>query len=111
MYDVNSALPYTKPNGERYANVKKLHSAFRHGRSSAFTRIEAQDWSTVAHQLGLPPELVIHRVRDIVARTPDAIESASLRVVERAHLGSAKATDWRRILGRYYESLHQTVVA
>ena len=108
LYDVNSALPYTRPYGRRYDSVRKLHAAIRLGRTDAFTRVEAQDWGTVARQLDLDPERVIERVREILARTPDAVEAASSEVVNKAQLDATTRTAWTQILTNYQTHLHAT---
>ena len=105
LYDVNSALPYTRPKGGRYDNVRKLHSAFHLGRTDAFTRVEAQDWEVVARQLDLEPEFAVDRVREILARTPGAVEAAAREVLATARLTDASAIDWTQILSDYHRAL------
>ena len=109
LYDVNSALPYTRPYGRRYDSARKLHGAFHIGRTDAFTRVEARDWGTVAKQLDLDPERVIGRVREILARTPEVVEAASNDVLSRAQLAATTGTTWTQILTDYHKDLHVTV--
>jgi serine/threonine-protein kinase HipA len=86
LYDLNSALPYTRPWGKRFDSVSKLHSSFVLGSTDAFTRVGVDDWQTVGSYLGLDGDTALDRVRSIVVRVPEAIEAASDAVDSEAGL-------------------------
>jgi len=92
LYDLNSALPYTRPWGKRFDSVRKLHSSFVLGSTDAFTRVGAADWRTVGEVLGVGGDVAIERVTSIVTRVPEAFDVASNEV------GLSPEFDWRAAL-------------
>jgi serine/threonine-protein kinase HipA len=99
LYDLNSALPYTRPWGKRFDSVKKLHSSLVLGSTDAFTRVGATDWCTVGEELGLEGDLAVERVASIVTRLPEALAAASHQV---AHESALEVTfDWEAALAGY----------
>ena len=96
LYDLNSALPYTRPWGARFDSVRKLHSSFVLGSTDAFTRVTESDWRDVAADLGLPQEEALARLRELLAEAPHALEDAARRVAEEA--GLSEGFDWRAAL-------------
>lgn len=103
LYDVNSALPYTRPVGGRFDSVRKLHSSFVIGSTDAFTRMTPQDWMTAGSLLGIDGDEAIQRVRSIIARTPEAIVSAVEEIS--AETGSSVGVDWAPALSGYHAAL------
>lgn len=100
LYDLNSALPYTRPWGKRFDSVKKLHSSFVLGSTDAFTRVGAADWRTVGEHLGLDADLAVERVASIVKQVPDALVAASRQVALESSLEAA--FDWEAALAGYH---------
>lgn len=109
LYDMNSALPYTRPYGRRYASVRKLHAAFRYGRTDALTRIERGDWEAVAESLHLEAGRALARLREILVVTPTAVAKAQERVMSRAGLSNDLALPWKQLLADYQSQLHPSV--
>jgi serine/threonine-protein kinase HipA len=102
LYDLNSALPYTRPWGKRFDSVKKLHSSFVLGSTDAFTRVAAADWHTVGDLLGLDGDVAVERVASIVKQVPDALVAASRQVALESAL--EVAFDWEAALAGYHEA-------
>ena len=102
LYDLNSALPYTRPWGKRFDSVRKLHSSFVLGSTDAFTRVSAADWGTVAEDLGIGGEAAVERVRSIVRRVPEALVSATDEVTREA--GLSMPFDWSAALNGLREA-------
>ena len=98
LYDLNSALPYTRPWGKRFDSVRKLHSSFVLGSTDAFTRVGAADWRTVGEALGVGGDVAIERVTSIVTRVPEAFDAASNEV------GLSLEFDWRAALSGLREA-------
>lgn len=96
LYDLNSALPYTRPWGKRFDSASKLHSSFVLGSTDAFTRVGVDDWQTVGSYLGLDGDAALDRVRSMVVRVPEAFEAASNAVASEA--GLSMDFDWRAAL-------------
>lgn len=92
LYDLNSALPYTRPWGRRFDAVRQLHSSFVLGSTDAFPRVSAADWRSVGEHLGIGGEVAVERVRSIVRRVPEALVSATDEVTREA--GSSAPFDW-----------------
>lgn len=86
LYDLNSALPYTRPWGKRFESVGKLHSSFVLGSTDAFTRVSAADWFAVGEHLGIGGDEAVERVRSIITRVPEAFDEASSDVAQEAGL-------------------------
>jgi len=107
LYDVGSALPYTRPFGRKFDSVRKLHAAVRHGRVRAFTRIDAAGWSTVAEQLGLDPDMALDRVRHLLSEAPAAMTRASDELA--ARLDRPTSIPWGDLLVQYRDQLHPSV--
>lgn len=104
LYDINSALPYTRPWGQRFDSVKKLHSSFVLGSTDAFTRVTAADWRTAAEHLGLDGDVVLERVASIITQVPEALVTASHQVALES--GLELAFDWETALAGYREACH-----
>ena len=102
LYDLNSALPYTRPWGKRFDSVRKLHSSFVLGSTDAFTRVSAADWGTVGEHLGIGGEAAVERVRSIVRRVPEALVSATDEVTREA--GLSIPFDWSAALNGLREA-------
>lgn len=102
LYDVNSALPYTRPWGKRFDSVRKLHSSFVLGSTDAFTRVGAADWRAVGEVLGIGGDVAIERVTSIVTRVPEALDAASDEVGREA--GLSLEFDWRAALSGLREA-------
>lgn len=100
LYDLNSALPYTRPWGKRFDSVKKLHSSFVLGSTDAFTRVEVADWRTVGEHLGLDGDAAVDRVASLVAQVPEALAAASRQVAVESAL--EVAFDWEAALATYH---------
>jgi len=103
LYDVNSALPYTRPVGGRFDSVRKLHSSFVIGSTDAFTRVIPQDWMAVGALLGIDGDEAVERVRSIMARTPEAIIRAGEEIS--AETGSSIGIEWAPALSAYHAAL------
>lgn len=99
LYDVNSALPYTRPWGARFTSVSKIHSSFVLGSSDAFTRVGVDDWRAVAAQFGLAVEEVVMRVEEVRDRVPDAFVRATAEVAGDA--GLDLAFPWQKAFAAY----------
>jgi serine/threonine-protein kinase HipA len=92
LYDLNSALPYTRPWGKRFDSVRKLQSSFVLGSTDAFTRVSAPDWLAVGAHLGIGGDEAVERVRSIIKRVPEAFDEASSCVAREA--GLSLDFDW-----------------
>lgn len=103
LYDLNSALPYTRPWGRRFDSVRKLHSSFVLGTTDAFTRVTPEDWRTTAESLGISGDLAFDRMYSIISGVSDALEESAAEV--RHESGLAVNFDWAGALGEYHESL------
>ena len=103
LYDLNSALPFTRPVGARFASLSKLHSAMRIGSIDAFTRIGAADWTACAQRLGLDPGMALDRLRTILRQVPMALTSAAGAIREES--GVDPIVDWEHLVGKYHQSL------
>jgi serine/threonine-protein kinase HipA len=104
LYDLNSALPYTRPWGQRFDSVRKLHSSFVLGSTDAYTRVTAADWRTVAEYLGLDGDAAVARVALIVTQVPEALAAASHQVALES--GLELDFDWEAALAGYQEACH-----
>jgi serine/threonine-protein kinase HipA len=102
LYDLNSALPYTRPWGKRFDSVRKLHSSFLLGSTDAFTRVGAADWRTLGDHVGLDVDVALERVAWFVKQVPDALVAASRQVVLES--GLEVAFDWEAALAGYREA-------
>jgi serine/threonine-protein kinase HipA len=102
LYDLNSALPYTRPWGRRFDSVRKLHSSFVLGSTDAFTRVRSADWRAVGEQVGIGGEAAIERVASIVARVPEAFQAASSDVAREA--GLSMGFEWGAALSGLREA-------
>jgi serine/threonine-protein kinase HipA len=100
LYDLNSALPYTRPWGKRFDSVRKLHSSFVLGSTDAFTRVGAADWRTVGEYLGLDGDRAIDRVASMLTQVPDALVAAFREVSLESAL--EVAFDWEEALAGYH---------
>lgn len=107
IYDVASALPYTRPFGKRFDSVRKLHSAFRHGKQSAFTRMSIGDWEAVAAHLGMTQVEAIDRLSMILRKAPSAMEQAGDALA--ASLAETR-TPWGDLVSDYQRVLHPSIV-
>ncbi|MFM7145455.1 MAG: HipA domain-containing protein [Actinomycetales bacterium] len=96
LYDLNSALPYTRPWGRRFDSVRKLHSSFVLGSTDAFNRVSAADWIAVGTHLGFGGEAAVERARSIIARVPEAFDTASREVARES--GLSIGFDWASAL-------------
>jgi len=105
LYDINSAIPYTRPWGKRYANMRKLHSALRIGTETAFTRIKAEHWQTVARQLRLKPGTAIEQVERISREIGPALAQAYAELADKAGVPADQRTDWPTVLADYRTTL------
>lgn len=103
LYDINSALPYTRPFGRRFDSHRKLHSSFVIGSTDAFTRITPQDWMAVGELLGIDGDEAVERVGSMVARTPEAIIRAGQEIS--ASAGIPVGFDWAPALSAYHAAL------
>lgn len=101
LYDLNSALPYTRPWGKRFDSVRQLHSSFVLGSTDAFTRVNAADWLAVGEHLGIGGEGAVERVRSIITRVPEAFDAASHEVARES--GLSVDFDWAPA----FSGLHQ----
>jgi serine/threonine-protein kinase HipA len=99
LYDVNSALPYTRPWGKRFESVRKLHSSFVLGSTDAFTRVSADDWQEVAGHLGLSAKAAVDRVESLVTRIPDAFTRSAMAISRES--GLELSFDWVEALRAY----------
>lgn len=102
LYDLNSALPYTRPWGKRFDSVRKLHSSFVLGSTDAFTRVSAADWRTVGAHLGIGEDAAVERVRSIVTAVPEALVLATGAVTREA--GLSTPFDWSAALNGLHEA-------
>jgi serine/threonine-protein kinase HipA len=102
LYDLNSALPYTRPWGKRFDSVRKLHSSFVLGSTDAFTRVGASDWRAVGTHLGIGGDVAVERVTSIVTRVPEAFDAASIEVGGEA--GLSLQFDWGPALSALREA-------
>ena len=102
LYDLNSALPYTRPWGKRFDSVRKLHSSFVLGSTDAFTRVSAADWRTVAEHLGLDGDAALERVASILKHVPDALIAASREVALES--GLEIVFDWEAAFAGYRDA-------
>jgi len=92
LYDLNSALPYTRPWGKRFDSVRRLHSSFVLGSTDAFTRVSAADWLAVGEHLGIGGDEAVERLRSIIKRVQEAFDEASSGVAREA--GLSRDFDW-----------------
>ena len=69
LYDVASALPYTR-------NERKLKLAMKIGGDYRIWP-RRNLWPRAANELDLEPELVVERVRNLALRAPDAFSEAA----------------------------------
>lgn len=102
LYDLNSALPYTRPWGKRFDSVRKLHSSFVLGSTDAFSRVSADDWGVVGEHLGIGGDAAVERVRSILMRVPEALVSATDDVTREA--GLSMSFDWDTALNGLREA-------
>ena len=102
LYDLNSALPYTKPWGKRFDSVRKLHSSFVLGSTDAFTRVDVADWQAVGEHLGIDGDMALDRVVSLVTRVPDAFATASREVAQESSL--TLAFDWEAAFVGYQKA-------
>ena len=102
LYDLNSALPYTRPWGKRFDSVRKLNSSFVLGTTDAFTRVSTEDWRTVGEHLGVGADAAVERVASIITRVPQALEAASSEVANEA--GLPLRFDWSAALNGLREA-------
>jgi len=102
LYDLNSALPYTKPWGKRFDSVRKLHSSFVLGATDAFTRVDVADWQAVGEHLGIDGDMALDRVVSLVTRVPDAFATASREVAQESSL--TLAFDWEAAFVGYQKA-------
>lgn len=107
LYDVTSALPYTRPFGKRFDSLRKLHSALRYGPENALTRITAHDWATVAGHLGVDADAAIERVRQILREVPSTVERSGEELARRA--GIPRDVPWGELVSAYHRALHPSV--
>ena len=103
LYDLNSAVPYTRPFGKRFESARKLHSSFTIGSTDAFTRVTAADWIAVASSLGIDGDEALSRVQSMVARAPEAITRAVQEISDES--GIALGFQWAPALSAYHEAL------
>lgn len=101
LYDLNSALPYTRPWGKRFDSVRKLHSSFVLGSTDTWTRVGVADWRAAGEYLGIGGEAAVERVRSIITRVPEAIDAASREVARES--GLSVDFDWAAA----FSGLHQ----
>ena len=106
IYDVNSALPYTRPWGRRYRDVKKLHSAHTINTTSAFTRITVDDWQAVAHRLSVPRDTVRGTLRRIATHAAATLPAVYTELADGIELEPAQRVNWSDVLEQYHHSLH-----
>jgi serine/threonine-protein kinase HipA len=103
LYDLNSALPFTRPDGARFAGLSKLHSAMRIGSNDAFTRVGETDWTACAQSLGLDPGMALDRLRAILGQVPMALTTAAIVITMES--GVEPTVDWENLLGKFHQSL------
>ena len=104
LYDLKSALPFTRPDGARFAGLSKLHSAMRIGSTDAFTRVGEADWTACAQSLGLDPGMALDRLRVILGQVPMALTTAAKVIAMES--GVEPNVDWEPLLGKYHQSLY-----
>jgi serine/threonine-protein kinase HipA len=105
LYDIGSALPYTRPWGKRFQNVRKLKSAMRYGKNQAFTRITEKDWDLIAAALYIEPDNAKHRRQQLISRIPVVVQDSYTQLADQLNLPEATRTPWRDILLAYHASL------
>jgi len=105
LYDLNSALPYTRPWGKRFGSVRKLHSSFVLGSTDAFTRVGDDDWRIVAQQLGVPADEAVERVHQLVQAAPEALATCAGDVARES--GVDVDFDWAAALAGYRKGCHR----
>lgn len=103
LYDLNSALPYTRPWGKRFDSVRKLHSSFILGSTDAFTRITALDWQKIAKQLFIPEIEAIERISQLIAQVPEAFAQSTEEVCDES--GLVLDFDWQDLFANYHKTL------
>jgi serine/threonine-protein kinase HipA len=103
LYDLNSALPFTRPDGVRFAGLSKLHSAMRIGSTDAFTRMGEADWTACAQGLGLDPGMALDRLRLILGEVSMALTTAAKVITMESEV--EPTVDWEDLLGKYHQSL------
>lgn len=108
LYDVNSALPYTKPWGHRFRGIKKLHSAQRIGTKTAFARITQTDWYTVAKQLALPATIVDDTIDQTLTNVTNILPRVYTDLADTIDLDPGKRVNWSSVLSEYHKHLNTT---
>jgi serine/threonine-protein kinase HipA len=103
LYDLNSALPYTRPHGARFDSVRKLHSSFVIGTTDAFTRVTEHDWATVGGFLGVAADETLTHVRRILDGAAEAMAKAASDVAAESHL--EVALEWPPLIAAFHGAL------
>jgi len=75
LYDLASALPYPD------LDHRRLRLAMRIGSSYRVQDIAARHWEACADGIGLEPDTVVARVRELAGQMPDALAALERRVV------------------------------
>lgn len=99
LYDLASALPYTRPFGRRFDSVRKLHSSFVLGSTDAFTRLSRSDWDRVSELLDIPAEEVHERVAQMQRGIVESLEQATSEVAHES--GLDLSFDWAAMVDAY----------
>ena len=105
LYDIGSALPYTRPHGHRFRGYQKLHAAVNYGRFRPFTLIDSDDWDRVARLLRLNPTTARTRRIELVARVPHAVQSAYTDIADSVRMADADRFPWAAALADYHSHL------
>ncbi|NDB18951.1 MAG: HipA domain-containing protein [Actinobacteria bacterium] len=100
LYDLNTALPYTRPHGKRFDSVRKLHSSFILGSTDAFTRVTDDDWAAVGSLFGLERDAALARVHGLAQAVGPALESAATQVAKES--GLSVNVDWSSLVRDYH---------
>ena len=100
LYDLNTALPYTRPHGKRFDSVRKLHSSFILGSTDAFTRVTDDDWAAVGSLFGLERDAALARVHGLAQAVGPALESAARQVAKES--GLSVNVDWSSLVRDYH---------
>lgn len=93
LYDIASYLPYDAPPWHDVRLAMRVHNEYQ------IKRITLHDWLRMGRKAGLDDDMVVERIRSILARLPDAITDEVARATA-AHLdGAALAVlaDWLRL--------------
>ncbi len=80
LYDLTSALPYAVGPQVPFAAGQirgNVEMAMKVGDNKKLAMIRRQDWTTLAKQCGLDPDLVTARIEDLATRVPDAFADAA----------------------------------